>query len=114
MNLIEQASNIGSKLCRNAIWSGNRCTWMAPFDNFQNLQKPAREYRPVDHDLYAGCSGIGVFLSSLYMVTNDIVFKTHAEGAMANSISLLRKSGKVSDGFFSGTSGIAAAVIRSG
>ncbi|MGZ3901841.1 MAG: lanthionine synthetase LanC family protein [Bacteroidia bacterium] len=114
MDFIEQATSIGSKLCRNAIWSGGRCTWMAPFDNFKNPQKPEREYRPLDYDFYAGCSGIGVFLSSLYTVTNDAVFKTHAEGALANSVALLKKTGNVPDGLFSGTSGVAVAVIKSG
>lgn len=114
MDYIEPAGIIGSRLCRNAIWADDRCNWMAPFDNYINSKQPQREYRPLDYDLYAGCAGVGGFLSSLYVATNDKVFKEHALGALKNSFALFKKSRIVSQGFFSGQSGVATMLIKSG
>ncbi len=114
MDAINTASIIGSKLCRNAIWADGRCTWMSPTDTYITPGQAQREYLPLDYDLYAGCAGVGAFLSSLYKVTGDDIFKLHAEGALRNSMALLKKSRHASQGFFTGKAGVAAMLIKVG
>ena len=62
---LEIADRIGCRLCRDAVWDANRCSWlgwsMEPVNN-----QWTTVYRSFAADLYGGTSGIasGVFKGS--------------------------------------------------
>ncbi len=107
----DTAWGIGMELVRDAIWDGDRCTWQgASMESVEG--KYIATVRTFKSDLYSGTSGIAFFLSALHSVKkNDLLRKT-IEGAVAHSLSMY---GQAQDnGFYSGKTGIAFAIIESG
>jgi lantibiotic modifying enzyme len=109
----ETAQAIGSRLCRDAIWSGPRCNWigasMEPIGGWTVVQK---SFGP---DLYSGTSGIGILLAELAALNGERVFRRAAEGAAAQAISRLEDiPPSLRLAFYSGHSGIGYALIRMG
>ena len=109
----ETAQAIGARLCRDAIWSGDRCNWIgASMEGLGTWTVVQKSFGP---DLYSGTSGIGILLAELAALNNERIFRKTAEGAAAQALS------GVSDippsmrlGFYSGHSGIGYALVRIG
>jgi lantibiotic modifying enzyme len=103
---LETADFLGAKLCREAIWSGDRCNWVGPVAIDSVL-----EYRACGPDLHAGTSGIAVFLARLFAVTRERVFRLTAEAAMRQALSRLDDLPRdVRIGFYEGLTGVAFAL----
>ncbi|HEX3581828.1 MAG TPA: hypothetical protein VH087_08695, partial [Thermoanaerobaculia bacterium] len=69
---LDIAWSIGMRLCRDAIWDGDRCNWLG-----DSMEAHAGEWK-VAHksfgaDLYSGTSGIALFLARLYRMRPDAV-----------------------------------------
>jgi len=99
------------ELVRDAIWDGDRCTWMgASMEPIEG--KFTACVRTFKADLYSGTSGIAFFLSALYSVKQNEPLRKTIEGAINHSLAL---TGEVTDnGFYSGKTGIAFALIEAG
>src|SRR5258708_4198861 len=72
--------SIGIRLCRDAIWAGDRCNWIGSSmeyvaNNWQTVQKA---FGP---ELYAGTAGIGLFLAELEAVAHEAIFPNAAQAA---------------------------------
>ena len=95
---LETADRIGARICRDAIWSGRECNWIArQYDD---------SYQALPPLLYGGTSGIAWFLLHLFAATKERVFRITAEGALSQA--LTRSGSRVeSPGFHAGASGIA-------
>lgn len=105
------ALNLGMELVREAIWDGDRCTWIGgwydPIDGKYTFT--TRSFGP---DLYSGTSGIAYFLSLLYKIEKDALALRVIEGAVNHSLSTI--DSMADNGFYSGKIGIAYALIETG
>ena len=83
---LEIAWRIGARLCRDAIWSGNRCNWVgcgrATFEGEDRIV-----YRALPPALYSGTSGVAVFLHRLHQATGEPIFRDTADGALRQALS---------------------------
>ncbi len=83
---LDVAWSIGMRLCRDAIWDGNRCNWLG-----DSMEAHAGEWK-VAHksfgpDLYSGTTGIALFLARLHRLRPDAVLAQTARGAIAQALS---------------------------
>jgi lantibiotic modifying enzyme len=108
------ADRIGARLSRDAVWDGVRCNWLG-----DSLEAVLYQWRPVHRsfgpDLYAGTSGIALFLARLYQRTGESVFRATAAGGLEQAAS--RAAGippQARHGMYSGWGGIARAFIDCG
>jgi type 2 lantibiotic biosynthesis protein LanM len=105
------AEMIGARLCRDAIWSGNRCNWLGDSMEYaeSRWQVVRRSFGP---DLYNGTTGIGLFLSNLFAMTRDRIVKKTAEAAIHCAIAQLDGINHDNFGFYSGRTGIAFVLME--
>jgi lantibiotic modifying enzyme len=83
---LDVAWSIGARLCRDAIWDGDRCNWLG-----DSMEAHAGEWK-VAHksfgpDLYSGTSGIALFLAQLHRFRRDAVIAQTARGALRQALS---------------------------
>lgn len=114
---LDTAMKIGLRLCREAIWHEDRCTWIGPATNKQEHLhgEPIAAHSTLGPDLYAGTSGIALFLAALHSVTGDCELRRTALGAMKQA---LARADSVLPryrlGLYTGWPGIALASARVG
>lgn len=83
---LETAARIGARICRDAIWAGQRCNWMG--DSMEKLDGAWKvAHRALGPDLYGGTSGIALFLERLYSFTGERLCRETAEGAISQACS---------------------------
>lgn len=71
---LETAARIGARICRDAIWAGDRCNWLG--DSMEKLDGAWKvAHRALTPDLYGGTSGIALFLNRLYAFTGEKIFR---------------------------------------
>lgn len=99
------ASHIGIQICRDAIWSDDRCNWLT----LTHERDSGNTYmRALYNEFYLGTAGVAYFLAALYRVNADPLFKKTALGAMRQSLSQLEQTDSENRmGFYRGWSGIA-------
>lgn len=110
---LETADFLGARLCRDAIWAGKRCNWLGAGEI--ELMGGARTvaHRACGPDLYAGTSGIAIFLARLYAATGEKVFRLTAEGAIRQALSRLDDFPPATRiGFYTGLTGIAYVLVE--
>src|ERR1700682_352806 len=111
---LEAAHSIGMRLCRDAIWAGDRCNWIGSSmeyvaNNWQTVQKA---FGP---ELYAGTAGIGLFLDELEAVAPEAIFRKTAQDAFGTALSRASDfPAEMAIGFYSGITGIGYALVRAG
>lgn len=111
---LDVARSLGAGLCRDALWADGRCNWLGDAMEFTGHAWSV-VHRAMGPDLYAGTSGIALFLGRLYQVTREPFFRATAEGAIQQARSRaedMSSEGRV--GFYSGTTGIAYVLITAG
>lgn len=111
---LDAAHAIGAQLCRDALWCGSRCNWVGC-----SMELVGTAWIPVQKafgiDLYAGVTGIALFLSHLHAQTGEPIFRSTAEGAISLALSRLSDfPPEISIGFYSGLTGVAYALSRTG
>ncbi|MGA9865491.1 MAG: lanthionine synthetase LanC family protein [Acetobacteraceae bacterium] len=108
------AWSIGVRLCRDALWDGERCNWLG--DSMEPVGGDWRVvHRAFGPDFYAGTSGIALFLARLHRRGGEGLFRTTALGAARHAISRLDDvSGPAQTGFYGGLAGIAYALDEAG
>ena len=111
---LEAAQSIGMRLCRDAIWAGDRCNWIGSSmeyvaNNWQTVQKA------FGSELYAGTAGIGLFLAELEAVAHEPIFRKTAQAAFSTALSrAFELPVEMGIGFYSGITGVGYALIRAG
>jgi lantibiotic biosynthesis protein len=108
------ADGIGAKLCRDAIWAGQRCNWVGPSMEFvEGDWRPV--YRAAGGVLYNGTSGIALFLHRLFDLTGVRDYRRCAGAALEQALSYgLEIPANARAGFYSGLSGVAYAAFELG
>src|SRR5258708_5366493 len=111
---LETADFLGAKLCRDALWSENRCNWLG--DSMEPVGGSwIVVHRAFGSELYNGTSGIAYFLAHLYKVTNERIFKQTAEAAMRQALSRIEDIPEMTRGaFYTGLVGVGFAAIKVG
>jgi lantibiotic modifying enzyme len=97
-NYLETAGRIAARLCRDALWSRRRCNWTADF-----LDGDVIAHGALGPDLYAGTSGIALFLSRMASASGERIFRLTADAALRQAMEKLSASGC---GLYSGGLGI--------
>ncbi len=109
---LETAYKIGIQLCRDAIWSGNKCNWTGPsMEHLDNSWKTVQ--RSYGTDLYSGTAGIGYFLSYVYSLTDDAIIEKTALGSFNQAVAnkeQIHPGARI--GFYTGWTGIAYALQK--
>lgn len=110
--LLATAAAIGGRLCRDALWSGERCNWMG--DRMENLDGTWQAvFAAAGPDLYAGTAGIGVFLARLWSFTGEPLVRQTAFGALRQAMSRQEDvSGPMALGLYAGVAGLAWAATE--
>ncbi len=111
------ADVVGHDLCRDALWHRDVCNWVGgvpdPGADAEHAYPP--ECRTLGPDLYAGTSGIALFLAQLHAVAPSAELRRTALGALRHAF--LRTHAVTPDlrlGLYTGWSGIVLAVLRAG
>ena len=81
----EAAVRIGRRLCDTAWWSedGEQCNWLGRTDVEDPAQTPnAIATTAIGMHLYAGSTGVALFLAELFGQTGDAEFRRTATGAL--------------------------------
>lgn len=111
---LDTAWSIGTLLCRDALWDGDRCNWLG-----DSMEAHAGEWK-VAHksfgpELYSGTSGIALFLARLHGFRPDGVIAETARGALRQALS---RAGGIPEGhrhaLYSGWIGIALVLLDVG
>ena len=83
---LDAAWSIGTRLCRDAIWDGNRCNWLGDSMEVHNGEWKVA-HKSFGPELYSGTSGIALFLARLHNLRPDPLLAETARGAMRQSLS---------------------------
>jgi lantibiotic modifying enzyme len=109
LELIATADKLGAEIVGDAMWSGDRCSWLYHDDD--PWSKTRYTYRNAGVDLYCGVSGIGLALGQLGSVTSDKHATKSAKGAAHQINYLLRQSQPtLRDGLYLGQLGALVAL----
>jgi lantibiotic biosynthesis protein len=113
-DFLDAAVSIGARLCRDALWAGERCNWfgfsMEMLDG--RWRQAQRTYGP---ELYGGTGGIGLFLGRLHAATGEPIFRRTALGAIRHALARTEDLEPGSRwGLYAGWPGIAWAALEAG
>jgi hypothetical protein len=118
IDYLSLAHETGRQLVAAAQWSGDECTWLT-FDMERGRRDGGKPPEvAAGGDLYAGVSGVGLFLIELWAVTADRdVLRTALGAAERAWASFSRRSQAPTDapvalGFYSGSLGVAYFLAR--
>jgi Lanthionine synthetase C-like protein/HopA1 effector protein family len=111
--LLETAAAIAHLLADDAIWHRGRCNWLGlgpAQDRGRGDVSGGLVYQALGPDLYAGTSGVALFLAETHAVTGEAVLRNAALGAIRQSLAAARApSGPRGRGLYDGAGGIALA-----
>jgi lantibiotic modifying enzyme len=108
------ADRIGLRLCRDAVWAGNRCNWLGwALERRRQFWLPV--YRSQGSGLYDGTAGIALFLAELVRHSGDPLQRATLYGALEQVARATEEpDGERAFGFHRGCAGIASALVRAG
>lgn len=114
---LEAAATLGNGLCAGAVWSAGRCNWMGFTAAGAGAHGGGKDliYAALGPELYAGTSGVALYLAELYRETGDPRLRRAAHGAVRQA---LGRAGSLSPrhqlGLHTGKLGIAFAAAQVG
>jgi lantibiotic biosynthesis protein len=113
-SFLETADHIGARLCRDAIWSGDRCNWLGwGLEVVGNAWTPV--FRAQSGTLYDGTAGIALFLGRLYSLTGDPLEKMTALGALNHALDVAGEiAPELQPSLYSGAMGIGYVMLQLG
>ena len=115
---LKAAAEIGRTLAQQATWHDNRCNWIGAelvSESPRTSSQYKTVYKTLGPDLYAGTSGIALFMAELAVLTGDSELRRTAIGAIRQSLAHPRGVRPTKRfGFYSGLIGIACAGARIG
>ncbi|PRQ08184.1 lanthionine synthetase LanC family protein [Enhygromyxa salina] len=112
VDFLVEADRVGNGLCREALWSGARCTWLGWTLQPDASGRPTPSYRSFGADLYEGTLGVALFLARLHAHTGDKRQRRAAIGALNQALAVDLDQGP--RGFYSGVAGHIYALLELG
>src|ERR1700748_3630942 len=113
-DFLDVAASLGRRLCRDALWAGERCNWLGDSREFVDGNWTVA-HRSLGADLYQGSSGIALFLAKLYRLKPEPVPRATTLGALAHAHSQASKMPPAQRiGLYTGWAGIAYATAAAG
>ncbi|MBN1204736.1 MAG: hypothetical protein JXB05_07410 [Myxococcaceae bacterium] len=115
-HFLEVADRIGRTLCREALWSGERCTWTGwATEPVGGSYRPV--YRTLRSALYDGVAGVALFLAHLYAHTGDRHQRAARDGAVRQLLARLPdfegpQYGANFTGYYPGPIGVGHALVQ--
>src|SRR5512144_297738 len=78
---------LGHRVWQAAIWHDGRCNWVGaePLERNDKERRAFATHRSLGPDLYAGTSGIALFLAELFEVTGEERARRTARGAIRHA-----------------------------
>lgn len=113
-NFLEVARSIGRRICRQASWQGERCTWQVERPHRTPQGEWSSVLEAADGALYQGTAGIVWFLLELFRQTGDEEARRCAEGGLREALAQAASSPETAFGFHSGRVGVALVASRAG
>jgi lantibiotic biosynthesis protein len=106
------ATRIGSRICRDAIFAGDRCNWIGvSLEPVDGTWAPV--HRALGGELYGGTAGIALFLARLASLTDEEFHRKTARAAATHARVFADKAElEPQFGLYSGTVGIAYALYE--
>lgn len=102
-----KALEIGYDLCKEAVWHGERCTWIDFTTSQQGIAPKKKYYINLGPNFYEGTAGIAFFLDRLYQATGDKIFLRTAKAALNRSIEAIGQTDYAYRyGFYTGLAGV--------
>jgi hypothetical protein len=114
---LQAAVALGSQLVQDAVWWHGRCNWMGaePDGHTLGSGRVRMTCKALGPELYAGTSGVALFLAELCTATGDGKVRAAALGAIRQALAHCDAVAPVVRfGLYSGWSGIAFAAARVG
>jgi len=113
-SFLETADRIGARLCRDALWCGDRCNWLGwGLEVVGSVWTPV--YRAQSGTVYDGTAGIALFLSRLYSFTQDPLQKMTALGALNHALDVAGDiTPELQPSLYSGGTGVGYATLQLG
>lgn len=111
MTVAAAAERLAADLAADAVWHGDRCTWIAPVADPDPPHGVVRATLPAD--LYAGLAGVGLALAEAAAVTGDRDLGRTARGALRQARAVMDRA-PLRGGLFGGATGVALALARAG
>ncbi|QGZ58631.1 lanthionine synthetase LanC family protein [Paraburkholderia acidiphila] len=113
-DFLNTANAIGARLCRDAVWSRERCNWLG--DSMEHLDGRWQVvHRNCGPELYSGTSGIALLMARLYAITGDSVFRATAQAAAHHAFAHRTDvAPSTQASFYSGWTGIGYALLSVG
>lgn len=108
---VETAASLCAKVCRDAMWAGDRCNWIGTV--MEPLGGRWRQVHKVfGTEFYGGTSGVALALASLHRASGDRVFRRTAHGALRHALARAEEiEPPMRVGLYSGWLGIAFAAL---
>ena len=85
---LRTADELGWRLSREAVWHGNQCNWLGaePMEGNYGEDGPGMAYSALGPELYAGTSGVALFLAELYAASGTSEARRTALGAIQQAL----------------------------
>jgi lantibiotic biosynthesis protein len=110
-DFLDRAAEIAHRLCRQALWRGNACTWRVAAPEGSAGREVTWE--EAGAGLYAGASGIALFLGEFHRLTGDAAARQTALGAIRHARARRDElTVEAPFGFHVGPVGLAWALVR--
>ena len=102
---LQTALNIGKHLAKEAIWFEGKCNWTG-HEVCVVDQKYVNAVKACGIELYSGLAGIGLFLSELFVKTNDPIIEHTLNGVLKSIDYNLDSNALNNYGYYSGKIGV--------
>lgn len=111
---LETADRIAARICRDALWAGERCNWLGPStERVGNRTGPV--FRTFGPDLYAGTAGIALFLARVTAYYPERLYRMTALGAARHALSRADAVAPATrNALYTGLTGVAYALLELG
>ncbi len=108
------AAEIGARLVRDAVWYGQACNWVGvePEGAAAGAWSSRKVYAALGTNLYAGSSGVAVFLAELSLATGEAAARQCALGALRQALDRIDREANF--GLYTGSLGVSWAAVRVG
>ncbi|MEA2177241.1 MAG: lantibiotic biosynthesis protein, partial [Solirubrobacteraceae bacterium] len=111
---LSAAEHIGHRVCDDALWRGDTCTWEGPLPTVVD-GRWSSTIRPFGAELYSGTSGVALFLARLHRATGERRFGDTAAAAARDAVMRLGElPPPLRSGLYTGFGGIALASLAVG